>query len=409
MSLYVLALLTLLHALSLTDRFLLSAFGTQITTDLALSNQQFGLVSGLAFTLFYAGSGPVAGLLVDRFGPGPLLGVGVMVWSAMTALTGLAKSFMGLWMPRSLVGIGEAILLPAASKILSARFDPRFNATVFGLFFMGGHAGVGLAFGLGGSSEIAWRDAFIKLGALGCGLALLVWLSVRWLRVEQFDSESSTSGADIGHLVRVFIDTLRNNRRLQLALFGLALVHVLYVGMQFLQLWLVQEKGFLPEQASSLYGSVYLLTAIPATILGGLAADQFARFVGCSRALFVSGVLLVCWPAIFAFRLSEPSSPFFLVGMVFSIAAFAFPYGAMITVLVEEAPDTIKALVMSAGLFAGNVLVIGTGSFLLGLSADWMASAGIDRPLTRSLLAADGLLLLAVLTYFVLHRASRSL
>ena len=133
-SLYVLALLTLLHTLSLTDRFLIAAFGTQISLDLGLTNQQFGLVTGLAFTVFYASAGPVAGLLVDRFGPARLLGSGVLIWSAMTGLTGMAKSFLGLWLPRTLVGVGEAILIPAASKILSARFDGRHSATVFGLF-----------------------------------------------------------------------------------------------------------------------------------------------------------------------------------------------------------------------------------------------------------------------------------
>jgi len=100
-SLYVLLLLTLLHTLSLTDRFLIAAFGTQISLDLGLSNQQFGFVTGLAFTLFYATTGPLAGLMVDRFGPGRLLGLGVLVWSAMTGLTGIAKSFTGLWLPRS--------------------------------------------------------------------------------------------------------------------------------------------------------------------------------------------------------------------------------------------------------------------------------------------------------------------
>ncbi|MEL0259442.1 MAG: MFS transporter, partial [Halieaceae bacterium] len=123
LSLYLLVLLTALHTLSLTDRFLIAAFGTQISLDLGLSNQQFGLVTGLAFTLFYASTGPVAGLLVDRFGPGRLLGTGVLIWSAMTGLTGMAKSFLGLWLPRTLVGVGEAILIPAASKILSTRFD----------------------------------------------------------------------------------------------------------------------------------------------------------------------------------------------------------------------------------------------------------------------------------------------
>ena len=82
-SLYVLALLTALHTLSLVDRFLIAAFGSQLSSDLGLSNQQFGLVTGLAFTLFYASSGPLAGLMVDRFGPGRLLGVGVLLWLSL--------------------------------------------------------------------------------------------------------------------------------------------------------------------------------------------------------------------------------------------------------------------------------------------------------------------------------------
>ena len=122
-SLYVLALLTVLHTLSLTDRFLIAAFGTQISVDLGLSNQQFGLVTGLAFTLFYASTGPVAGLLVDRFGPGRLLGVGVLIWSAMTVLTGMAKSFLGLWLPRALVGVRGSYFDPCGLEDSEYRFE----------------------------------------------------------------------------------------------------------------------------------------------------------------------------------------------------------------------------------------------------------------------------------------------
>ena len=252
-SLYVLALLTVLHTLSLTDRFLIAAFGTQISVDLGLSNQQFGLVTGLTFTLFYASTGPVAGLLVDRFGPGRLLGVGVPIWSAMTALTGMAKSFLGLWLPRALVGVGEAILIPAASKILSTRFEGRHSATVFGLFFMGGHLGVGLAYQLGGGQRFGgetqtWRDAFFQLGVLGCCLGLLVWLSIRWLGVTPLQSNQNDEPSPVRSLIHTFVNTCRENRRMQMALLGLALVHVLYAGMQFLQIWLVQDKGFQPAR-----------------------------------------------------------------------------------------------------------------------------------------------------------------
>ena len=412
-SLYVLCLLTVLHTLSLTDRFLIAAFGTQISVDLGLSNQQFGLVTGLAFTLFYATSGPLAGLLVDRYGPGRLLGIGVLIWSAMTALTGVAKGFFGLWLPRTLVGVGEAILLPAASKILSLRFEPRYNATVFGLFFMGGHIGVGIAYQLGGGQlsgdeNFGWRDAFLQLGSLGCVLGALVWLSLRWLGSGPSVNPITTSAVGFGELVRTFFSVCRQNRRLQMALVGLALLHILYAGVQFLQIWLVQDKGFLPQQASALYGRVYMLTAIPATLLGGVAADQFAQRFNTSRAIFVAGVLMLCLPMILVFRLSDPASPLFSMGMVVSIFAFTFPYGAVIALLMDEAPDTVKALVMAAGLFVANVVVIGTGTFLIGLSADVMAAANVETPLTRALLGSDVFLLLAIASYIGLHFVSRS-
>lgn len=410
LSLYLLVLLTALHTLSLTDRFLIAAFGTQISLDLGLSNQQFGLVTGLAFTLFYASTGPVAGLLVDRFGPGRLLGTGVLIWSAMTGLTGMAKSFLGLWLPRTLVGVGEAILIPAASKILSTRFDGRHSATVFGLFFMGGHLGVGLAYQLGGGQLFdgdtqTWRDAFLQLGALGCALGLLVWLSVRWLGVSPPQAADSAALGATRILIHTFVTTCRENRRLQLALLGLALVHVLYAGMQFLQIWLVQDKGFAPGEASALYGQVHLLTAIPASLLGGIAADQFAQRFAQSRALFVAIVLLLCLPLIVAFRLSSPDSSLFMMGMVMSVFAFSFPYGAMIASLIAEAPQAIKALVMAAALFCANVGVIGVGAFMIGASADWMAASNVAAPMTRALLGADTLLIPAIVVYLLLHRA----
>ena len=76
---FILTLLTLLNILSLTDRFLIAAFGAQITTELSLSNQQFGLLTGFGFVLFYAVAGPFMGILADRFGASRLLGIGILL------------------------------------------------------------------------------------------------------------------------------------------------------------------------------------------------------------------------------------------------------------------------------------------------------------------------------------------
>jgi hypothetical protein len=145
--------------------------------------------------------------------------------------------------------------------------------------------------------------------------------------------------------------------------------------------------------------------AISASLLGGVAADQFAQRFGQSRALFVAILLLLCLPFIVAFRVSSTDSSLFMVGMVVSVFAFSFPYGAMVASLVAEAPQALKALVMDAALFCANVGVIGVGAFLLGPSADWMAAAEVAAPMTRALLGADLLVLPAILVYLALHRS----
>ena len=77
----------------------------------------------------------------------------------------------------------------------------------------------------------------------------------------------------------------------------------------------------------------------------------------------------------------------------------------MIALVVAEAPEAIKALVMAAALFLANVGVIGLGTFLLGAGADWMAAADMSAPMTRALLVADGLLVLAAMVFLLLHKA----
>ena len=178
---YVLALLVLINVLSYVDRHMLPAFAAQITAELDLSRQQFGLLTGFAFVAVYALSGPVMGVLADRFNPSRVIAWGIALWSAMTWLTGLSRNFLQILLPRMAVGIGEATLHPAAAGILGQLFAPTQRATVFGLFFMGSHIGLGLAYWLAGTlgEAIGWRMMFMVLGAAGLVLALVLVTTAR--------------------------------------------------------------------------------------------------------------------------------------------------------------------------------------------------------------------------------------
>ena len=402
----ILTLLTLLNILSLTDRFLIAAFGAQITTELSLSNQQFGLLTGFGFVLFYAVAGPFMGILSDRFGASRLLGIGILLWSAMTAFTGQAKSFVGVMLPRAVVGIGEATLNPASSAILSKTFDQQHHATVLGLYFMGGHIGIALSYQIGGIEGVDWRQAFITLGLAGLVLAVLLMILAR-SNPRAFGEETSPqttgSNASLGELASTLKGHLVQNATLRLAILGMALVHLIYAEIQFLQLWLVSERGFSPQEASGLYGQVYLLTALPASILGGVAADWLAKRAGFNRASFIFVVILLTLPFVVLFRFSEPGSTWFLVGMIASITLFTLPYGAMISTILDEVPENIRASTTAMTMFAVNVLVIGLATYGLGFASDLFANMGRDEPLTDSLLILDGLLVLSLFAYGRLH------
>lgn len=402
----ILTLLTLLNILSLTDRFLIAAFGAQITAELNLSNQQFGLLTGFGFVLFYAVAGPFMGILADRFGASRLLGIGILLWSAMTALTGQAKSFVGVMLPRAFVGIGEATLNPASSAILSKTFDQQHRATVLGLYFMGGHIGIALSYQIGGIAGVDWRQAFMALGIAGLILAVLLMILARSNPAafgEDTSTQTTSSNASLAELASTLKGHLVHNPTLRLAILGMALVHLIYAEIQFLQLWLVSERGFSPQEASGLYGQVYLLTALPASILGGVAADWLAKRAGFNRASFIFVVILLTLPFVVLFRFSEPESTWFLVGMIASITLFTLPYGAMISTILDEVPENIRASTTAMTMFAVNVLVIGLATYGLGLTSDLFADMGRDEPLTDSLLILDGLLVLSLFAYGRLH------
>ena len=188
-------LLVLINALSYVDRHLLPAFASQISTELDLSRQQFGILTGFAFVAVYAVSGPLMGMLADRYNPSRVIACGMVVWSVMTCFTGMAKNFLHILLPRMAIGVGEAVLHPSAAGILSRLFDARNRATVFGLFFMGSHIGLGLAYWLAGNlgESVGWRQMFFVLGALGILLSFVLLLTSRGMELGPVAVSSGTS------------------------------------------------------------------------------------------------------------------------------------------------------------------------------------------------------------------------
>lgn len=186
-----LGVLVLVYVLNFVDRQILSILNEEIKRDLALDDGQMGFLYGTAFAVFYAVFGIPLGRLADVWVRRSLIAASLAVWSAMTALSGLARNFAELAGARIGVGIGEAGASPAAFSMLADLYPPARRATVLALYSSGIYLGAGLSLMIGGQivgrwdaawegaapfGLRGWQVAFFAVGLPGLLLALVVRL-----------------------------------------------------------------------------------------------------------------------------------------------------------------------------------------------------------------------------------------
>lgn len=186
---YVLSVLVVVYILNFIDRQILSILAVDIKRDLELTDGQLGFLGGAAFAVFYALFGVPLGRLADRWHRVRLLTIGLVLWSAMTAVSGLARNYASLSLARMGVGIGEATASPTAYSLISDYFPPRKRGTALAIYSSGLYLGGGVSLligakisqnwneaypggGIGGL--VGWQAAFLAVGVPGLLLALWV-------------------------------------------------------------------------------------------------------------------------------------------------------------------------------------------------------------------------------------------
>ena len=144
-------LLLAAYVMSYVDRSVFGVLLQPIKNDFHFTDTQMGLLGGLAFAFFYSLLGIPLGWLGDRFNRRNIVALGVAVWSVATALTGMARGFVGLFSARLLTGAGEATLSPCAMSMISDMFPKQKRGRAIAVYSMAISIGVGL-----GSIILGW-------------------------------------------------------------------------------------------------------------------------------------------------------------------------------------------------------------------------------------------------------------
>jgi len=194
---YVLGVLFVVYVSNFIDRQILSILVEPIKQEFGASDTAMGFLTGFAFALFYTFAGLPIARLADFWVRRSIIALGLTVWSAMTAFSGLAQSFTQLALARIGVGIGEAAGSPPSHSLISDYFPPERRATALAIYSTGIYVGAMFGYLAGGviKQYFDWRTAFLAVGLPGLALALLVRLTVREPQRGASEGAPWTSGA----------------------------------------------------------------------------------------------------------------------------------------------------------------------------------------------------------------------
>jgi len=174
-----LALLVISVTINYNDRTNLSLSASRLSSELHLAPGQIGLLLS-SFFWTYAAMQIVAGWLIDRYSVYWIFAGGFFIWSAATALTGLAGGFATIFALRLVLGVGESVAYPAYSKIIALNYSEDHRGLANSVVAAGLSLGPGFGMLLGGTlmARFGWRPFFIVLG-----LASLLWLPpwIKWM------------------------------------------------------------------------------------------------------------------------------------------------------------------------------------------------------------------------------------
>ena len=394
-AIYALIALLLAYILSFVDRNVMAVLIGPIREDFSISDFQYSLLHGFAFSMFYIFLGLPIARLADRGNRKWVITAGVFFWSLMTCLCGATKTFGGLFLARVGVGVGEAALSPPAFSLLADYFSEERLPRAMAVYTLGITIGGGLAYIVGGSvyeyflvqetvvlplfGEMRpWQMTFVIVGAPGFLLVLLLSLIAEPARkgaaVNQESYEIAQIRSHIAGQWQVYLSLI----------LGVSLLSVLGYGtMAWYPEFLVRNHGMDRAEAGSMFGLIFIFAGSAGTLLGGFSAAPLLR-----RGYADANMRLIMWialawlvPAAFGPRLASGQAALFAaVPIVFFLNSY---FALAISALQRITPNRMRAQLSALMLFMTNLFGLALGPSVVAALTDFVF--GDDLALARSL------------------------
>jgi MFS family permease len=391
---------TILNVINFVDRQFIASFANFIIPDLQLTNTEFGLLTGVIFIFFYVVSGLFVGTLADRYNRTKIIGVGVIVWSFFTAISGLAKNFITLAIPRLFIGIGESAMTPTTMSILADRYEIKKLGFAAGFYYMGVPLGVGVSLIIAGylGPVIGWRGCFYLIGSIGMVLGLLM------LFVKDSPRKNitpTTKQKSFNEIISLLFKALTRSKSLILTIAAGTIYHLNLGASVFDQVWAIQDKGLDRAAFAQASGWIFTIFGILGSVFGGTFSDWALKNYNLPRTWFLLILTLLSMPFAFT-RYLDPDGTLFWVGICVAAFGLGCFYGPVFAVIQELVPPSIRGTIVGFNLVCLNLIGFVPGSIIAGVVLDNMLASGVEMPYTNTLVAFSVMFLILgpILYYF---------
>lgn len=372
--------------LNYVDRMILSILIEDIRQEIPMSDAQIGIVTGLAFAMFYAIAGLILGRLSDLYSRKKILAVAITGWSIATAACGLAVNFWQILMARVFVGFGEAGTMPASQSLLGDYCNIRQRAAAYAILAAGGSMGLTLGLAGGGwlAEQFGWRAAFFIAGAVGVPIAVIVALTLRDpVRGQQDDVAMGAQPKSYKETVSAL---LKNQTYCWIVLASSCTGFMLYGVAQWMPAYLIREYGLSTGEVGLVFGLAMGMGAGVGAIFGGFVTNQLvlrgAHWLLTVPLLVNSVIVPGYWLILYAPSLEITISALFMVN-VFG----ALGFGSIMAGMHSVVPAGMRASGSAIYGLVSSLFGVGLAPFLVGILSDMFSGGAQDAASLRTALA----------------------
>lgn len=392
-AIYSVGVLMIALMFSYLDRQALNLLVKPIAADLLITDTQISLLQGLSFAVFYCLAGIPIGRLVDRYNRRNLIIIGITIWSLMTVLCGTASSFGQLFVYRIGVGIGEAVLSPAAYSIIADMFKPEKRGRALSFFALGLPFGIGLSMvvtgvllgALGGplvqvpvlGAMSTWQVVFFIIGSPGLLVALLMLTVREPLRREVVTEKGATGAESVSELS--LLTYMKQNRGV-LAGFFTSFAFSLLINYSF-NAWApsfyMREFNLPPKSVGVVYGIVFLVCGTLGTLLSGQICDRVTKSgrPGGPLNIILWQMAIVLPAGLITLLVHNLTVSYIFMGIFFLVMTMNVPVGAVL--LQQLAPNQLRGQITAVYLLISTLFGMGVGPTAVALITDY----GFGSPL----------------------------